>query len=213
MTEVVPVLPPSALEAAGAVVTETSLTLTDPELLWEDYEKLGRFLGQMNRACAWWTADLILHGESIFGEYYAQIEDSLGLAPQTISNRCSVARRIPPNRRRAALAFGVHAEVAYLEPQERDLWLDRAERGRWTRAKLREEMRAIRGISQDSLGDLAVTGKIDDSPHAESHEELTNGEPAAVALRGLLGEPVASPGSFFCPHCGVEITDVDVSEE
>jgi hypothetical protein len=159
-----PAVPTTALEAAGAIVTETSLQLYDPELPWADYERLGQFLGQMNRACSWWVGDLVLFGEQIYGEQYAQIEVSLGLAPQTIANRASVARHIPPERRRASLAFGVHAEVAYLEPRERDQWLDRAEREHWTRAKLREEMRAARGETSDGpVDDLVETSVLESS--------------------------------------------------
>lgn len=193
----------SALEAAGAVITEVSLDLSDPDLDWDDYQRLGTFLGSMNRACAWWVGDFILYGERLYGELYAQIEEALGLAPQTLANRASVARHIPPNRRRAALPFGVHAEVAYLEPRERDLWLDKAERGQWTRAKLREEMRDARGISPDPMGDLAVTGKTGVSPHVGLLEEHpSDGVPAAVGAHGtLLGEPVSGL-VLTCPHCG-----------
>lgn len=209
-----PAVPRSALEAAGAVVTETSLVLSDPELDWDDYENLGRFVGRLNRSCAWWVGDLIIHGEQLFGHAYAQIEDALGLAPQTLANRASVARHIPPNRRRAALPFGVHAEVAYLEPRERDLWLDKAERGEWTRAKLREEMRAARGISSSQADDLVVTSKSDGSPHADHREEHSvSGVPAADARhRGLLGELVPGSKSLYCPHCGIEISETVIIE-
>jgi hypothetical protein len=200
----VPAVQQSALEAAGAVVTEVSLNLSDPDLDWEDYERLGVFLGSMNRACSWWVGDFILYGEKIYGELYAQIEEALGLAPQTLANRASVARHVPPNRRRAALPFGVHAEVAYLEPRDRDLWLDKAERGQWTRAKLREEMRAARGITgPDPMGDLAVTGKSEDSPHEDPHEEHPNGVPAAIHHGNLLGYPVSDQDIIHqCPSCG-----------
>jgi hypothetical protein len=192
----------SALEAAGASVTETALVLNDPELTWESYERLGKFIGQMQRSIEWWMADLFIYGEDIFGHRFAQIDEAFGVAPHTLSNRVSVARRIPPSRRRAALNFSIHAEVAYLEPRDRDLWLDRAERGQWTRARLREEMRAARGIGEGQMGDLAVTGKIQDTPHEDPGEEHpTSGMPAArpLGIDGLLGEPVSGPR---CACCG-----------
>lgn len=96
----------TALEAAGAIVTATSLALPE-EIEWEDYQALGAFIGEMNRACAWWAGDLIVYGENVYGEIHSQIDEVLGLAPQTIANRASVARHIPPNRRRASLPFGV----------------------------------------------------------------------------------------------------------
>lgn len=201
----VPAVQQSALEAAGAEITEVSLVLSDPDLDWDDYERLGAFLGSMNRACAWWVGDFILYGEQLYGELYAQIEEALGLAPQTLSNRASVARHIPPNRRRAALPFGVHAEVAYLEPRDRDLWLDKAERGQWTRAKLREEMRSARGIlTPDLVDDLVVTGKAGEPPHEDLLEEHFYEVPAAAVSTGtLLGEPVLGPELLHrCPNCG-----------
>ena len=196
----VPAVPQTALEAAGAVVTSTSLTLTDPDLPWDVYEQLGAFIGEMNRACSWWVGDLIVFGEKVYGETYAQIEQAIGLAPQTIANRASVARHIPPERRIPGLAFGTHAEVAYLPPRERDRWLRLADKSGWTRAKLREEMRVARGEELSPVGDLAVTGKSD----SES-QGTPLGVPAA-AVRDHLGEPV--PGSAHtCPACGHSFQD------
>lgn len=189
----------SALEAAHAVVTATSLQLTDPDVPWEEYENLGAFLGQMNRACAWWVGDLILYGEEFFGHYHAQVEEVLGLAPQTIANRASVARHIPPNKRRPSLPFGVHAEVAYLEPAVRDRWLDRAELGAWTRAKLRLEMGRDRGIELGLVDDLVETGKSD-AANAERRTEHLGGSEVPAAKGDFLGEPV--PGPTTCPRCG-----------
>ena len=211
----------SALEAAGAVVTETSLKLTDPDLPWEDYEKLGSFLGQMNRACSWWIGDLILFGEAFYGHRYAQIEDAIGLAPQTIANRVSVAKHIPPKHRRASLPFGVHSEVAYLEPADRDRWLDRAELGAWTRAKLRQEMGRDPAPSLGLVDDLIATGKIEaDAGDANGGASSTvaREERSALgvpAVRGdFLGDPVLGP-KHICPACGVifsEDEEPDISE-
>lgn len=190
-------------------MTATSLQLFDRDLPWEDYERLGSFLGQMNRACAWWVGDLVLFGEQIYGEEFSQIEQSLGLAPQTIANRASVARHVPPERRRAALPFGVHAEVAYLEPKERDQWLDRAEREGWTRAKLREEMRALRGDQSDPMGDLAVTSKNQGLDMALGRN-TPYGVPAAEG--DFLGELVSDP-IHTCPNCGHRFLEPDLRSE
>lgn len=192
----VPAVPKTAIEAAGAVVTPTSLTLTNPELPWEDYERLGAFIGEMNRACAWWVGDLVNFGEDIYKEKHAQIEQALGLAPQTIANRASVARHIPPSRRRPSLAFGTHAEVAYMPARERDHWLSLAVKGGWTRAKLREEMRAA-GLRPGLVGDFAVTGKSDGS-------QTSRGTPPTGSLPEWehVGDPVPGPHSHVCPNCG-----------
>lgn len=172
------------LEEAGAL-TETALMLTDPSMSYDRFEALGHFLGKVNRSCAFWIGDWLNFGEQIYGEKVAQAAEATGLAAQTLANRMSVCRHIPPERRRASLAFGVHAEVAYLEPRERDLWLDRAEREQWTRAKLRGEMRAVREVESDGpVGDLAVSG--------------------TAVIGGFLGEPEPDH-PITCPNCGYDL--------
>jgi hypothetical protein len=185
------------LEEAGAL-TETALLLTDPNLPFDRYEALGHYLGRMNRSCSFWIGDWLNFGEHIYGETMAQAAEGTGLAPQTLANRMSVCRHIPPERRRAALAFGVHAEVAYLEPKERDAWLDRAEEGQWTRAKLREEMRALREEqSGGPMRDLAISGKI-----GESREE--HPEDGCLPHGDFLGEPESDRPTHTCPQCGCQ---------
>lgn len=131
------------LEDAG-VVTSTSLDLSDANITYDQYEALGAYFGSMNRSCSWWIGDWLLFGEGTFGERWAQAATHTGLAEQTLSNRMTVCRHVPPSRRRASLPFAVHAEVAPLTAREQKLWLDRAERHQWTRAELRKEMKATR---------------------------------------------------------------------
>lgn len=190
-----------ALEDSGAI-TPTALLISDPDMEYDQYEALCYFLGRLNRSCSWWVGDLLNYGDQVFGHYVYQAAEATGLAPQTLANRASVCRHIPPNRRRASLPFGVHAEVAYLEPVERDRWLDRAELGGWTRAILREEMRAARGIESGSVGDLTVTSKSDDDDMGVDREEHSlSGVPAAQG--DFLGELVRSQ-IHTCPNCGTE---------
>lgn len=142
-----------ALEQAGATVTETSLKLSNPrELTWEQYQRLGQFLGTLGQAYCWWVGDLLLYGEDLFGEEYAQIEASLPHSLHTLENYRSVAKRIPPNRRRTGLSFGCHETVAYLEPQDRERWLDKAEEQGWKREGLREAIRDAKELPTAEKG-------------------------------------------------------------
>lgn len=172
------------LEESGAI-TETALILTDHHLPYDTFEALGAFLGKVNRSCSFWIGDWLNFGEAVYGEKMAQAAEATGLAPQTLINRASVCRHIPPERRKASLAFGIHAEVAYLNPEERDSWLAKAEREQWTRARLREEMRIVRGNGVPGpMGDLADRalpfGDVD-----------------------ILGEPESDPvQKHTCPACG-----------
>lgn len=135
----------TALEAAGAVVTETSLRITNPEgLPWAAYENLAIFLGGLGRGYPWWVGDLLNTGEDVFGEEFAQIEAHLPHSPQTCANYKSVAKHIPYSRRRG-LHMTLAAEVAYLPPQQRDDLIERAVKEGWKREEMKEARRALKG--------------------------------------------------------------------
>lgn len=137
----------TALEEAGAVITDTSLRFARPrELTWDQYQKLCIFLGKLGQAYCWWIGDLQLIGEDLFGEEYAQIMESLPHSHHTLENYRSIAKHIPQNRRRSGISFSVHAEVAYLEPIERDMWLDKAEQNGWKREEIRAARRQAKEI-------------------------------------------------------------------
>ena len=168
----------SALEQAGATTTPTSLTLpASGNLSWADYQRLGELLGTMSVALCWWIGDFLLYGEEVFGEEYAQIEASLRLRPQTLANYRSVAKHVPPSRRRAGLSFGVHAEVAYLPPRDRDEMLQLAARNDWKREDLRYAMQRKREIE-------AQTGEH-------------------IGPQDVLALP--PPPKDKCPHCGGDL--------
>jgi len=131
------------LEQAGAL-TATSLTLTDPDLPYDTYEALAHFFGRVNRASLFWIGDLLLFGERVYGESYAQAAEATGLAPQSLMNTVSVCKQVPKTRRRPNLSLSMHQEVAPLEPAEQKEWLKRAETEGWTRGQLRGELRAQR---------------------------------------------------------------------
>ncbi len=178
-----PALQGTALEQAGAVVTETSLRLSDPRsLTWEQYEHLGLFLGTLGQAYCWWVGDLLIYGEEIFGEEFAQIEASLPHSEHTLKNYRWIAKAIPPSRRRANLGFGVHEAVASLPPKDRDHWLDIAEQNRWKR----EEMR-------NALRDARERGELPKSPFSPGSREITAGSVEAERIVRV------------CPHCGGEL--------
>jgi hypothetical protein len=76
-----------------------------------------------------------------FGERMAQAVENTGLAPQTLMNYASVARRVPPERRRQSLPYSYHAVVAPLEPADQERWLTDAEAEGWTRRELAHAVR------------------------------------------------------------------------
>lgn len=132
------------LERTGAKVTPTSLVISDPNTSYEDFEQLFAFLGEAEKAFAWWVGDAVLACEGLYGQKVYQAAELTGLAPQTVSNRASICSRIPRSRRRDNVHFSLHAEIAYFEPKEQKEWLDKISRNGWTRSMLREELAPIR---------------------------------------------------------------------
>jgi hypothetical protein len=126
-------------------LTATALTL-DPETPYSQWEALGAMLGALSHASCWLLGDWLGFGEAAYGEKYAQAVEDTGLAPQTLMNYASVARRVPPERRRASLPYSYHAVVAPLEPAAQASWLGRAESEGWTR---RELATAVNGPTDD----------------------------------------------------------------
>jgi len=111
----------------------------------ERYVEVAALVGRLHRASRWWIGDLVVAAEQRFGERAAQVADALGLAPDTVMNYAWAAERIPPARRRAALSFSTHREVAALPADAQDEMLDRAERDGLSSADVRAELRALRG--------------------------------------------------------------------
>lgn len=141
----------TALEEAGAIVSDTSLLIQNPEKLsWEKYENLGHFLGGLGRGYPWWVGDFLNTGEDVFGEEFAQIEASFPHSPQTLANYKSVAKHVPPQRRRG-LHMSLVSEVAYLPPDQRDALIAQAVAGDWKREEMREARRAMQ---REAVGEL-----------------------------------------------------------
>ncbi|MFI6644617.1 LmbU family transcriptional regulator [Streptomyces sp. NPDC050504] len=111
-----------------------------PERAWE---RIGTNLRGLANSSAWWLADWLTFGEATYGwRRYKEAIERTGLDYQTLRNYAWVGRRFDHSRRRAALSFAHHAEVARLAPPEQDYWLRKAEQQNWSRNELRRMVRA-----------------------------------------------------------------------
>lgn len=137
----------ASLRRLGAA-TETSLDLP-VDITYEQFEALGVVLGRAQRTVTWMIADWINHGEAVFGEKVAQAVEVTNLNPDTLDNYARVARKVPRERRIAGVPFGVHAEVAPLEPAEQKEWLGKAAANGWKREELRSHLRPVKGLLDD----------------------------------------------------------------
>jgi hypothetical protein len=134
--------PLSSLGDAG-VLTATSLNLAE-EMDYDTYESLGTALGAFDRACRWWIGDWLIYGEGIFPDRYPQAARQTGLSEQTLLNRVTVSRAVPPARRRHLVSYSCHVVVAPLGAREQNRWLKYAETHGCTVAELKAAMKATR---------------------------------------------------------------------
>jgi hypothetical protein len=121
----------------------------------EDWARQGQWLGALGRGSGWWIGDWLRYGNARYGERYVAAGQVTGYDVQSLRNMAYVAGRFEVPRRRAALSFSHHAELAGLSPEEQDLWLDRAEVGALSVGSLRSELRRTRhrAASRRALGE------------------------------------------------------------
>lgn len=124
--------------ALPGTVTPTSYTLP-PDLPYEEWERVGGVLHQIEGAIQFWIGDWLNYGERTYGEKYAQaIQVATGLEYQALANHAWVAGKVEPSTRVETLSWSHHRLVAPLEPAEQAAWLNRAETEGLTYRELRK---------------------------------------------------------------------------
>ncbi|MBQ1099174.1 LmbU family transcriptional regulator [Streptomyces sp. b94] len=113
-------------------------------MAYDEWERAGQQLAGVLDSSCWWLGDWLVYGKDHYTDRYRRGIRAAGLSYQTLRNYAWVARRFGLARRRPALSFQHHAELASMPAEEQDLWLDRAEEGRWSTKQLRAALRAAR---------------------------------------------------------------------
>ena len=121
--------------------TPTSLTL-DEDTSFDNCENIAGLLARIDHSLRWWIGDLLAFTERRYGETFAQLGVKFGLSESTLGNAMFVSSKICPSRRREALTWSHHAEVAGLPESEQERMLDLAVENRWTRLTLRHRIQA-----------------------------------------------------------------------
>lgn len=124
---------------------------------WADH---GHRLGVIGRGAGWWIGDWVRYGNERFGERFVRASRITGYDVQTLMTMVYVASRFEPHERREALSWSHHAELAAVEPQERERWLDLAETQRLSVRCLREEMRRARRLAEGTAPAAATTTAV-----------------------------------------------------
>ncbi|MGW4789931.1 LmbU family transcriptional regulator [Streptomyces sp. NPDC004230] len=128
----------------------TRIGMLIPEVLpYSRWEHAGRRLASIATSSAWCLGDWLLYGQDTYADRYHRAIETAGLDYQTLRNYAWVARRFEIGRRREALSFQHHAEVAALPAEEQDRWLSHAMEQGWSRNRLRESIRQARDSGAD----------------------------------------------------------------
>ena len=125
---------------------------------YEEWEKCGAFLQQIEGAVQWWIGDWLNYGEHAYGEKYSQALDATGITLRTLETCAYVAAHVESTRRRVGVGWTLHQAIASYSPEEQTQWLARVVAGDdgvpWSRATLRTELRLERRRAQYAAGAL-----------------------------------------------------------
>ncbi|MGW5617990.1 LmbU family transcriptional regulator [Streptomyces sp. NPDC003877] len=149
------------VESRREQVLTTKVGLCIPTgLAFEEWERAGRQLSGLLNSSSWWLGDWLVYGKDHYAERYEIGIRAAGLQYQTLRNYAWVSRRFEVNRRRHALSFQHHAELASLHVDEQEIWLDRAERMKWSTKQLRTALRAQREGAVQQTDSGAATRRL-----------------------------------------------------
>ena len=126
----------------GVTLSPTAL-LCQREPTLAEWKSLGRTLSRLECSIQWWLGDWWHYGQHQYGQRAkaaARNAFGRGYAFGTLMNCGYVAGRIETSRRREVLSFAHHYEVAKLDAEEQERWLDLAVRDKLSVKKLRAKI-------------------------------------------------------------------------
>lgn len=142
--------------------TPTSLEYS-PGTSYEEWSVIFGFYSGIGNSSLWWVGDSIRFAESSpFACKYTQAIDLHGKEYSTLTSVVSVCERFSdPKRRRESkrCSFWMHAEVAYIPPQEADHILDQVERGILNREEVRDIVARKKGLPTKAEREAIKTAK------------------------------------------------------
>ena len=130
--------------------------LAHTDLTPNEWEHYGSRLGLMSKSASWWLGDWLRLGQRKYGESYQRASELTGYEVHTLMSFAYVAGRYVPSRRREALSWSHHAELAALASAEQDLWLDYAISANLGVQQLRTALRGEHGTLPAVLSEASV---------------------------------------------------------
>lgn len=141
---------PNIIAEINTAMQPTDLIIPQ-KLSLEEHQLWLSYFANIYDKSQWYIGALIIKGQAEYGEMYAQVIGETGLSYSTVANCASVYRKIESSRRRENLSWSHHEAVAKLEPQDQDKYLEKADSGKWTRQKLRTQLKEAGLIKSTKL--------------------------------------------------------------
>jgi len=133
----------------GQIYTSPKVGLVlPPDLPYMEWEDIGIKLARAKETVKFMLGDWLNYGENAYGEKYAQAIDSVTYDYSYLRNIAYVCRNVEMSRRRDSLSFSHHTEVAHLDPDLQDLWLQTAEDQGLNSKVLRQAIKDAKGIDE-----------------------------------------------------------------
>nr|WP_167377662.1 LmbU family transcriptional regulator [Streptomyces malaysiense] len=179
----------------GEVLTTRVGLQMSPNLTFDAWQRAGSQLAGVLDSSSWWLGDWLVYGKDHYSDRYQMGIRTAGLKYQTLRNYAWVSRRFQIQRRRAALTFQHHAEVASLPFDSQEKWLDDAERKGWTTKQLRNAIKASDNVESlstaraDPARQLALPGnRIERWRQAAEHSGVDFDKWVLVTLDSAAGQ-------------------------
>lgn len=133
------------IQVGGFTLTATGLEVRGRPG-FDEYQGVGEFIKKTHQASGFWLGDWLRYGDDRedWRAKLSQAQDATGLSEKTLKQVRAIARGLPASRRRDDLEFSVQSEIAWLPPDEQNLWLEKAHANGWDRRELRLEIKASR---------------------------------------------------------------------
>jgi hypothetical protein len=168
------------------------------ELAYDEWLHQGARLGLAGRSAGWWIGDWVRYGTARYGSKYAAAARVTGYDRQTMMNMVYVATRFEFSRRRENLSWSHHAELAAMDIDEQERWLNRAITERLSVRDLRDLLVATRQPGRSRSGRAAAAGN---QPPGGGHRQVS-ADQRSRSVEGASPVDDATERTVVCPHCG-----------
>jgi hypothetical protein len=150
-------------------------------LSFDEWFHDGKILTFYHNSLQFAIGDWLLYGEQVFADKFDSVIDELGFSDASLNNFKSVAKGLPPSRRRENVSYSIHAEVKSLPVEHADKFLEIA-------AQEAKEPLAQRSVTVSAIRDFKTQQRgVEPAQYIQIHKrELERLQDIARQAKNLL---------------------------